>query len=151
MVVSGQPFQPSGSWKDERAVDSYQWPFKLKTVCRYTLYLEVRLSIEGFPLLSLQVSTSSMGVSWMPLHHYSCPSQPKNNERTYIHGKCFFSPIHSRFAVLRNKSNSFFLILHLFGTPCLVHLSLHPIIYMYTVLKGIISIPTFSSPEWFSS
>ena len=35
---------------------------------------------------------------------------------------------------------------HLFGTPCLVHVSLHPTIW--TVLWGI-SIPIFSSPEYF--
>ncbi len=42
---------------------------------------------------------------------------------------------------------AFFHILHLFGTPCLVHVSLHPTIL--TVLRGI-SIPTFSTLELFS-
>ena len=40
---------------------------------------------------------------------------------------------------------AFFLVLHLFGTPCLVHISLHPMICH--LLRGI-SIPAFSSTEF---
>ena len=47
----------------------------------------------------------------------------------------------------RATSTTLFHVLHLFGTPHLVHDS--PI-QQYTVLRGI-SIPTFSSPELFSS
>ena len=76
----------------------------------------------------------------------------------YFHGKCSTSLSNPGFLLVlililwlcrdveqRATPVAFSLVLHLFGTPCLVHVSLHPMIFH--LLRGM-SIPTFSSTEF---